>query len=112
MDEARAALERTAAATSGDRAVWIALYVTESPSSLRALRNLERFLREPHALRIDLRVYDLSREPLGLDAVDDRVAFTPMLVKREPPPRERLLGDLQRRDQLEEVLVHVHAEEP
>lgn len=112
VDEARAALERVAAATSGPRSVTIVLYVTESASSLRAMRNLERFLREPHDVRVALRVWDLSREPLGPDAADDRVAFTPMLVKRAPPPRERLLGDLQHRGLLEEVLVHAHEDHP
>jgi hypothetical protein len=106
VDEARAALERTAAAAAGNRVVDVVLYVTESAASLRALRNLERFVRAHADLRVRLRVWDLSREPLGADAAEDRVAFTPMLVKREPPPRERLLGDLQRVDRLEELLIH------
>lgn len=106
VDEARAALERTAAAAAGDRLVDVVLYVTESAASLRALRNLERFVRARTELRLRLRVWDLSREPLGDDAASDRVAFTPMLVKRNPPPRERLLGDLQNVDRLEELLVY------
>lgn len=106
VDEARAALERTAAAAAGDRLVEVVLYVTESPASLRALRNLERFVRSRQDLRLRLRVWDLSREPLGADAAEDRVAFTPMLVKRMPPPRERLLGDLQHVDRLEELLIN------
>lgn len=106
IDEARAALERTAANAAGDVAVDVVLYVTESPASLRALRNLERFVRARENLRLRLRVWDLSREPLGPDAAEDRVAFTPMLVKREPPPRERLLGDLSHEERLEELLFH------
>ena len=105
VDEARAALERTAAAASGDRLVEVVLYVTESPASLRALRNLERFVRGRSELRLRLRVWDLSREPLGAEAAEDRVAFTPMLVKRQPPPSERLLGDLQHESRLEELLL-------
>lgn len=105
VDEARAALERTANAAAGHRVVDIVLYVTESPASLRALRNLERFVRARPELRLTLRVWDLSREPLGDDAAEDRVAFTPMLVKRKPLPRERLLGDLQHVERLEELLL-------
>lgn len=105
VDEARAALERTALAAAGKHHVEVVLYVTESPASLRAMRNLERFVRERRELSLRLRVWDLSREPLGPDADEDRVAFTPMLVKKVPPPRERLLGDLQHVERLEELLI-------
>jgi|GEM_PF-574822 len=113
VDEARAALERaltrsgreTGGAGPKTHEIELVLYVTESPSSLRALRNLERFFTTwPVSGGISLIVRDLSREPLGDDAVADRVSFTPLLVKRRPPPRERLIGDFHEADRLEELL--------
>jgi CheY-like chemotaxis protein len=71
------------------------LYISEaSSSSLRALRNLQRLLDEYQSSQIDLRVVDLSKErPASFD--EDRITFTPTLVKRAPEPRVYLLGTLE-----------------
>ncbi|HEY0135965.1 MAG TPA: response regulator [Nannocystis sp.] len=72
----------------------LVLYVTAtSASSRRAQRNLERVLAQYDVAAVAVTMIDLSRDA---DAVDpeDRVAFTPTLVRRSPEPRAWLLGDL------------------
>ncbi|WP_224240169.1 response regulator [Hyalangium gracile] len=71
------------------------LYISEaSTASLRALRNLQKLLDGYDASQIDLRVVDLSKErPASFD--EDRITFTPTLVKRSPEPRVYLLGTLE-----------------
>ncbi len=72
----------------------LVLYVTAaSASSSRAQRNLERALARYDAAAISLAVVDLS-DPRSEPDPEDRVAFTPMLVKRSPTPRAWLVGDL------------------
>jgi transcriptional regulator with XRE-family HTH domain len=71
----------------------LTLYVTNTPASRRALRNLELLLRCYDATRIGLRVFNLDDDPhAGDDA--DRVVFTPTLIKRAPGGHIWLLGDL------------------
>lgn len=72
----------------------LVLYVTStSASSRRAQRNLERVLAQYDIAAVAVTMIDLSQDA---DAVDpeDRVAFTPTLVRRSPQPRAWLLGDL------------------
>jgi CheY-like chemotaxis protein len=72
----------------------LVLYVTAgSASSRRAQRNLERVLAQYDAAGVSLRLIDLSLPDSGADP-EDRVAFTPTLVKRGPGTRAWLLGDL------------------
>ncbi len=75
--------------------VGFILYISEaSTSSLRALRNLQRLLNEYEPSQIDLQVVDLSRErPASFD--EDRITFTPTLVRRSPEPRVYFLGTLE-----------------
>lgn len=82
--------------------VELVLYVTDSMASLRAIRNLRTALEQYDAARVRLRICDLTREPLG--GVLDRVAFTPMLIRRTPGPRESLLGDLRDGDRIHDLL--------
>lgn len=84
--------------TTGDEAAMpvlnLVLYVTAtSASSRRAQRNLERVLAQYDVASVAVTMIDLSQDA---DAVDpeDRVAFTPTLVRRSPQPRAWLLGDL------------------
>jgi len=78
----------------GDVMLKLVLYVTAtSASSLRAQRNLERVLAQYDVTKVAWTLIDLSQD---CDAVDpeDRIAFTPTLVRRSPQPRAWLLGDL------------------
>jgi DNA-binding response OmpR family regulator len=89
-------LQRTQQKEEGYRSVRIelTLYISEaSPASLRALRNLEKLLADYERAQVRLAVVDLSKErPPSFD--EDRIAFTPTLVKRFPAPRAYYLGAL------------------
>ena len=86
-----------------DYRVDLVLYVSSaSPASIQARRNLERLLSrfEPDQVRWTVR--DLEREPLAGE--EDRIAFTPTLVKRFPEPRMWVLGNLREADILADML--------
>ena len=78
-----------------EKRIRFILYISEaSTTSLRALRNLQKLLDEYEASQIDFRVIDLSKErPASFD--EDRITFTPTLVRRSPEPRVYLLGTLE-----------------
>jgi CheY-like chemotaxis protein len=82
----------------------LVLYVTDSSSSLRAVRNLEAILRDYDPRDVQLRLCDLSKQPTAPECEDDRIVFTPTLVKRRPEPRERLMGDMEDPRPVEEML--------
>ena len=78
--------------TAGHR-VELVLYVSSaSAASLQARRNLERLLNRYKRSQVKCRICDLFRDPLAGE--NDRVAFTPTLVKRYPEPRMWILGNL------------------
>ncbi len=79
----------------GQKRIRFSLYISEaSATSLRALRNLQALLERYDASHVDLHVIDLSRErPPSFD--EDRITFTPTLVRRFPEPRVYLLGTLE-----------------
>ena len=73
--------------------VELVLYVSSmSATSIQARANLHRLLEEFDGSQIKFSVCDLVEEPLA--GIDDRVAFTPTLVKRYPAPRMWILGNL------------------
>lgn len=73
--------------------VELVLYVSPaSPASLHAQRNLEQLLARFDGTHVKYSICDLGRDPFG--GADDRVAFTPTLVKRYPEPRMWVLGSL------------------
>lgn len=91
-------------------ALDLVLYVTRSQCSMRGMRNLQRFLRRYPSKRVALTVVDISVLPLDSGTSADRIAFTPMLVKRGPGPRERLVGDFQQTDALADLLLRAGLE--
>ena len=83
--------------------VELILYVSsESSVSMQAKRNLERLLDRFDTSQVKCSVCDLVRDPLAGE--DDRVAFTPTLVKRFPEPRVWVLGNLRDPDVLIDML--------
>jgi CheY-like chemotaxis protein len=90
--------------------VELLLYISEaSPASLRALRNLEKLLGGYDPTKYQLTVVDLSKErPSSFD--EDRIAFTPTLVKRSPEPRTHFLGALDNLQVVADVLINAKAE--
>ena len=83
--------------------VDLVLYVSSaSPASIQARRNLERLLARFDSRQVRWTVRDLEREPLA--GAEDRIAFTPTLVKRFPEPRMWVLGNLRESDILADML--------
>lgn len=71
----------------------LTLYVSgASPRSTAALETIRRICDEELSGRVDLRVVDVTEEPARL--LRDQVIAIPTLVKHEPLPLRRLVGDL------------------
>ena len=88
---------------AADYKVELVLYVSSaSPASLQARRNLEQVLSRFAAGQVRWTIRDLGREPLAGE--DDRIAFTPTLVKRFPEPRMWVLGNLRETDIVADML--------
>jgi circadian clock protein KaiB len=72
------------------------LYVAgESPNSIAARANLRAALQQYPERHVDLEVIDVLRNPER--GLQDQVLVTPMLVKVEPLPARRVLGNLSSR---------------
>ena len=90
--------------------IELTLYVSShSPASLRATRNLQKLLQRYKPGTVRLTVRDLAREPHSV-AEEDRVAFTPTLVKRSPQPKAWVLGDLENLQIVIDLLENAGAE--
>ncbi|HEX6323455.1 MAG TPA: circadian clock KaiB family protein [Vicinamibacterales bacterium] len=93
--------EKSRAAT-----VKLRLYVTgTSRESQKAVRNVQRVLRNFDATRIELELCDVanrSTPPPSLE--EDRVVVTPTLVRIHPLPKVWAFGDLSRLDVVEEMI--------
>lgn len=83
--------------------VELVLYVSaESPRSANAVSNIRSVLSRYRSDKVRLIICDLSIDPaLG---TEDRIAFTPTLVKRSPGPRTFILGHIANPDVLVELL--------
>jgi|GEM_PF-1570754 len=69
------------------------LYIAgDTQNSVQAVANLNALCRTYLPGEFDIEVVDVSREPKR--ALDDRIMMTPTLVKLEPLPLERLVGNL------------------
>jgi circadian clock protein KaiB len=69
------------------------LYVMgTTPSSQRALANLNRLCAEELDARYEIQVIDVLTNPRL--AEDDKILATPTLIKALPPPLRRVIGDL------------------
>jgi DNA-binding response OmpR family regulator len=85
--------------------IELVLYVTDSPSSQRALRNLHAVLAEMNPKRVEIVVHNVDRDPLDEGAAASRISSTPVLVKRHPGEQLRYVGDLDSTRSLE-ALIH------
>lgn len=100
----REAAEMPAMTRSSDAAIELVLYV--SPHSLpcrRAVRVMRELLARYDDRHVRLDVRDLTADPGN--AVEDRIIYTPTLVKRSPPPSVWVLGDLSRPDIVVDLLL-------
>ena len=83
--------------------IELVLYV--SPQSLacaRARRVMHDILQRYDPRQIDYRVCDTTENPEA--AAQDRIIFTPTLIKRSPPPNVWVLGDLTKVDVVTDLL--------
>jgi circadian clock protein KaiB len=75
------------------------LYVTgTTPKSTRAVYNLIKLCQEHLVGRYDLEVIDLYQQPARAQAED--IIAVPTLLKKQPLPVQKLLGDLSNTQQL------------
>lgn len=65
---------------------------SQSSKSVAAYSNLKRICEEHLPAEYDLQVVDISLAPER--AVEYQVLAIPMLLRREPPPSRRIIGDL------------------
>jgi CheY-like chemotaxis protein len=95
-----------AAAPPASSVVRLSLYVSSSLDSMKAMRNLRRILQTFDARRVELAVHDVTAgDPQCLASIEeDRVVVTPTLVRRAPRAKVWILGDLSKRDVVEEMI--------
>lgn len=86
--------------------VSLSLYVSSSLASMKALRNLRRILQTFDAARVDLAIHDVTTANAQCLAhiEEDRVVVTPTLVRRAPRGKVWILGDLSKREVVEEMI--------
>jgi circadian clock protein KaiB len=75
------------------------LYVTgSSVRSSRAITNIHSLCEERLKDRYELEVIDIYQQPEH--AMDQQIIAAPTLIKREPLPLKRLVGDFSNRDRV------------
>ena len=90
---------RTAADEPGQAVYVLRLYVTgTTPKSTRAVHNLIQLCQEYLAGHYDLEVIDIYQQPALAQAED--IIAVPTLLKKQPLPVQKLLGDLSNTQQL------------
>ena len=82
------------AAAKGDRAKYVLqLYVTGmTPKSTRAIANVQKLCEKYLAGRYELKVIDIYQQPKL--AKEEQIIATPTLIKKQPLPLRRLIGDM------------------
>ncbi|CAN5197115.1 hypothetical protein BH10CYA1_BH10CYA1_48760 [soil metagenome] len=79
------------------------LYVMGSSSrSSSAIDNLKSFCEEFMPSNYHLSIIDVLEDPKSAEL--DKIFATPTLIKHEPPPVRRLIGDLADREQVFRIL--------
>ena len=96
------ATDESAATKRGHRVEFVLYVSANSSASTQARRKFEQLLGGFDAAQVKYSICDLEREPLAGD--NDRVAFTPTLVKRYPAPRMWLIGNLRDTEIVADIL--------
>jgi circadian clock protein KaiB len=69
------------------------LYITgTTPRSLRAIANLQEILADQPVELYDLQIIDIYQQPQA--AAEHQIIAAPTLVKLQPEPVRRIIGDL------------------
>lgn len=79
----------------------------DGPNSRTAVSNLRALLEQYSASQVELEVIDVFKDPQR--GLAERVFVTPMLLRVEPPPERRILGNLSDRAILLSVLAPAEA---
>jgi circadian clock protein KaiB len=69
-----------------------------SPNSLRAITNITNFCESYLKDRVDLKIVDVHQQPLF--AQSEQIIALPLLIKKFPEPKRRLIGDMSDTDKL------------
>jgi circadian clock protein KaiB len=69
-----------------------------SPVSVRAIQNIRKICEEFLIGRYDLEIIDAHQQPLMVR--DEDVTAIPMLIKKTPYPKKRLIGDFSNREKV------------
>jgi circadian clock protein KaiB len=69
-----------------------------SPNSVRAINNLQLICESHLKDRYELEIVDIHQQPLLVKSED--VAAVPMLIKKSPLPKRRLVGDMSEKDKV------------
>jgi circadian clock protein KaiB len=89
--DAAARLERCAASAAGDYVLQ--LFITgATPNSMRAVANILKICERHFKGRYRLDVVDLYQKPEM--AAGEQIIAAPTLLKHEPSPTRRIVGDL------------------
>jgi circadian clock protein KaiB len=92
----------TAHESSSERALRLRLFVAgDAPNSVTAIATLRAEI-EQSRIPAELEVIDVLREPER--GLAEGVLLTPMLIRVQPPPERRILGNLSNRAALLGVL--------
>lgn len=77
-----------------DKQVYkLRLFVTgTSPASVRAINNLQVILEQHLKGRYELEIIDVYQQPLLAKSED--ITAIPVLIKKEPKPVRKLVGDM------------------
>jgi len=69
------------------------LFITgTSPVSVRAINNLQAILDQYLKNKYELEIIDVHQQPQLVK--DEDVTAVPMLIKKQPLPKKRLIGDM------------------
>jgi circadian clock protein KaiB len=86
-----------------DSAIRLRLYVAGStPRSLRAVENLQELCGQLEVEDVQVEIVDLLEDPNR--ARQDDIVAIPTLVRREPSPARRVIGDLSDRQRVVTML--------
>ncbi len=76
-----------------DEFYTLRLFVTgTSPISVRAISNIKKICEEHLHNRYELEIIDVYQQPLLVKSED--ITAVPMLIKKFPLPKKRMIGDM------------------
>jgi circadian clock protein KaiB len=73
--------------------IFLRLFITGmSENSIRAVQNITRLCDQHLKGRVDLEIIDIYKNPSV--AEEERIVFSPSLIRQFPLPKKTLIGDL------------------